>query len=102
MKEHDRVRAIGHKEVGIIERIFGDMAIVKYPDGKYKIHTNVLETVKNDDLYLSKDEYDQAVKDLISDIGREFDSNLEYVLEIVVMVCVKMRARLFPDDDRSV
>lgn len=92
----DRVRVVGETVVGEVERIIGDVAIVRYKDRKSKTHIENL-VAAGENYYITPARYDEVVKGLMyqaaEDAGNSED--LDYILKIIGMVCGQLKARLF-------
>lgn len=101
LKRGDHVRVTGTENVGRIDRIVEDMAIVKEPFGKYKIKVDCLEKIEEEATVTAKD-YDEAVRGILEGIQREAeesDDNAVALMSLVVSITEDLKQRLFGGGD---
>lgn len=100
-KRFDRVRASGSNAVGIVEEVVEDTVLVKYPDDrKAKYKEGELEKVEPLEIRLTSEKFDNEVEAVITEIATEgyekmSQKELEYILNIVVMVSARFRQGFF-------
>lgn len=98
----DEVQIAGQKEIATIEQIVDEVALVKYPDGKkMKTALAALLPPLTNEIVLTPDKYDEAVKALMFQVAEDVGDTdqLDSVLEIVGVVCRRLKTRLFEGND---
>lgn len=94
----DNVRILKERRVGKITNIIDDTAIVKFENSdKIKTRLSYLSYGESNDVIITPEKYDEAVKALMYTAAEsaESDEQLNGILEVIGAICAQLKARLF-------
>lgn len=101
----DRVRIMGTKTVAKIDNIIDNTALLVYPDGdKTKIKVNYLVPVKDTQILLTPEKFDNAVLSLMYDTAENAAEGgkageIDDILRVIGFISGQLKERLFDSND---